>query len=158
MLKYFAREEGRVSVGNILGLVVILFLFFGALWDPIMSGVEKSRADDATETFLVITGAGATAANVTLGYDLYQAKTAKVSSIVSTNGTDTPVAHAYYEDDKHLEIAGLHAGIARNITVVYKAETENTAWRLIGPWLAVGIVCFVLWLLYDSFIKNKNGR
>jgi hypothetical protein len=153
MKSYFSQEQGKATIGNVFGLIVILFLFFGPLWEPITSGVEKTRANDEVETFLVTTTAG-TAANVTLSYDLYQGKTAKVKSVISSNSTDTPVAYSYFEDDKNLEIVGLRPNISRNIIVSYSGETENIGWRTIGPWLTIGIVCFVGYLLWSIFLKK----
>ncbi len=143
-------------MGKVIVVIAALILLFGVFSDNIIDGINDWRTDETTENFLTTTGAGQTSANLTLSYDLFQAALAEVTSITSSNVTDTPVGTAYVGDDKQLTVGGLAASATRTLTVDYTSETEDAEMRLIGPFLGVlvlgGAVFYIFWQA-----KRKGG-
>jgi hypothetical protein len=145
--------------GKALVAIIAIFLLLGAFATPILNGIKNWRTDGGgtTQTELITTAAAQTSANVTLDKDLYQAITSSVTSITSTDGTDTPVATAYDEDTLALTIAGLNDDASRTLTIVYDGETDDNVMRVIGPFLGVlvigGLVGVMLW---DTFQSRKK--
>jgi hypothetical protein len=150
----FKGEKGG-GAGNAIIIILAIFLLFGVFRDPIIDGIKSWRSDPTTQTTLVTTGGGVTAANVTLSYDLFQAALAEVTSVVSNNSSDTPAATLYYEDTKNLTIGGLASGTTRLLTIGYTAETQDAAMRHLGPFMVFiilgGCVFYIFW-------QNKHGK
>ncbi len=144
-------------VGKVLIIIFALFLFFGYVIGYLGDGIKDWRSDPYTESFLAVTAGGVTSANVTLSYDLYQAKTANVARITSSNGGDTPVASAYDEDNIRLTISGLAAGTSRTLTTTYDGETDDPVMRIIGPFILAIIVLIVLYALFHGVLKKGRG-
>ena len=142
------------KIGSILIGIIALFLLIGAFRTPIIDGIKGWRTNDTTELFAVTTAAGVTSANVTLSYDLYQAATAEIQSITSTEGADVPAASAYTESTKVLLIAGLDADNTRTLTVNYYAETDDTVMKVIGPFLGFfifgGVAGLIIWTMWKK--------
>ena len=138
-------------IGKVIIGIIALFLLIGAFRTPIIDGIKGWRTSDTTQNAVVDTAAGVTSANVTLDYDLYQAKTAEVYDIGSTI-EETPAAATYIESTKVLLINGLTAETSRTLDVNYYAETDDMVMQIIGPFLAFGIfggvgslIIFAMW-------------
>jgi anti-sigma-K factor RskA len=142
--------------GKILVVVIAIFLLLAAFSSPILDGIKGWRTNDTTQTFAVTTAVGATTANVTLSYDLYQAAVPEVIAITSTQGTDTPAATTYTEATKVLLVSGLDDDLTRNLSVNYYAETDDDVMRVLGPFLGAliigGLVAFIFMGMF------KKGR
>lgn len=117
-----------------------------------INGITGWRTNDTTESFVVTTGAGETAQNITLSYDLYQAAIAEVESI-SSNETESPAATNYYESAKHLTVGGILASKTRTLQVKYLAETQDATMRIIGPFLAILIFGGCIYFIYKIATK-----
>lgn len=143
-----------------LAAIVVIFLLLGPFRDPIIDGIKSWRTDGGgtTQTELVATAAGVTSANVTLDKDLFQAITSSVTSITSTDGTDTPVAVTYTEATKLLNIGGLNDDASRTLTLVYDGETDDDVMRVLGPFLAAIIFLFIIGAVAWDVVKKKNRR
>jgi len=74
-------------MGKVVVAILAVFLLLGGFAGAINDGIKGWRTVDATQAFVVTTGAGVTTANVTLTYELYQANVAEVQS-VSSNETE----------------------------------------------------------------------
>lgn len=136
--------------GSILTIIVAIILLFGVFGGEILDGIDSWRTQSASDTTQVVTAAGQTSANVTLSYDLFQAALAEVSTITSTEGTDTPAAADYTESTKVLLITGLDDDNTRNLTIAYRAETENTQMRLIGGFLGIIVLGGCLYFIFKA--------
>lgn len=143
-------------VGKILVGILALFLLLAAFASDMTDGIKAWRTDDTTQQFAVTTGAGVTAGNMTLSYDLFQAATAEVQSISSNNTNDVPVPIGYIESTKSLEVGGLEAAEVRTLTVNYLAEDTNEVMRVTGAFLGIivvgGCIGLILWGMF------KKGR
>lgn len=139
-------------IGGVILAIIAIFLLLGPFRQPIVDGIKGWRASDTTENFVVATAAAQTTANVTLSYDLYQAATAEIIEITSTDETDTPVASTYTEATKKLLVAGLNDDSSRTLTVQYYAETDDDTMRIIGPFAGFlifgGIIFAIVWKLW----------
>jgi hypothetical protein len=148
-------------VGKAFLAVITIFLLLGAFSTPIINGVKNWRTDGGgtTQTELVATAAAVTSANVTLDKDLYQAITSSITSITSTDGADTPVAIAYDEDTKVLNIGGLNDDANRTLTIIFDGETDDSVMRVLGPFLAVliigSLVGVIIWGVFEK--KKRYG-
>lgn len=140
------------KIGGVIIAIIAIFLLLGPFRQPIVDGIKGWRANDTEEDFAVTTAAAQTTANVTLSYDLYQAATAEVIEITSTDGTDTPVSSTYTEATKKLLIAGLNDDASRTLTVEYWAETDDDTMRIIGPFVGFlifgGIIFGIVWSVW----------
>ena len=140
------------KIGGVILAIIAIFLLLGPFREPIVDGIKGWRASDTTEDFVVATAAAVTTANVTLSYDLYQAATAEIIEITSTDGTDAPVASTYTEATKVLLVAGLNDDANRTLTVEYYAETDDDTMRIIGPFVGFlifgGIIFAIVWKVW----------
>jgi len=129
--------------------IVIIFLFLGVFYQPIMDGIKGLRTEDTTDNLLVTTAAGVTTANVTLSRELFQAALSELITLTSTNGDDTPVGIEYTESTQRLLVAGLDDDSSRTLTINYNAETDQSVMRIIGPFLGIliflGVIGKILW-------------
>jgi hypothetical protein len=143
--------------GKILLGILALMLLFGVFFNPIMDGLTDWRTKSVEEDILVTTGGGVTSLNITLSYDLFQAKTAELHSIVSSNtAVDTPVGIAYWEDDRHLTVGGLAASLTRILTVDYRAESDLEAMRIAGPFLGAIVILIIIVMIIKSMSKGRR--
>ena len=140
-------------IGKVLLGIFAIFLLLGVFREGIIDGITGIRSDTSTESHVVATAVGVTTANVTLSKDLYQAAITEVSSI-SSNITETPVAAAYTEATKVLNIAALSANTSRTLAIAYLAETDDTTWRVLGPFMVFlifgGILGAIVWSIYKG--------
>jgi len=144
-----------MSPSKVLVGIIALFLLLGVWATPIIQGVDNWRTSDQLDGFAgVTTAAGITTANVTLTEDLYQANLAKVTTITSTNGTDTPVLISYIEATKVLQIGGLDDDNTRDMSVAYKAETDDTVMRAMGPFMAFLIIGGCVGAIFWGILKH----
>jgi len=142
-------------MGKVIMAVLVLFLFLGPFREPILDGITGWRTVDTTESFAVTTGAGETAENVTLSFDLFQAAVTEVISITSNDTFDAPLALVYYETPKNLTIGGLVAAAIHTLAVNYLAETQDATMRVIGPFLVILVFGFVLYLIFRHASKGR---
>lgn len=129
-----------------IGVVAIIFL---ALMLPgVLDGTESFRTDVKTQEFTVATGAGETADNVTLTWELWQNAVTEVTTLSSDDTTDNPVASTYTAAGNLLEVTGLAASENRTLTVSYRtagldryAGADTAATKL--PTIVVGLVILI---------------
>jgi len=138
-------------IGKVLVGLIAIFLLIGPFSSPITTGIHNWRSSTSTESYVVTTGGGVTAANITLGHDLYQAATGEITTI-SSNNSETPIASSYTEATKVLLVGALNASETRTLTVAYAAETDDTVMRALGPFLSflifgglIGAILFGIW-------------
>jgi len=142
---------GRVFIG-----IMAVFLLLGAFATPINDGIKTWRTNNTSQDFDVTTAVGVANANVTLSYNLYQEALAEVQSITSNDTDDVPVAAAYTDATKVLQITGLDDAEAHALTVNYYAETDSTVMRVLGPFLAFLIFGFLLLGIVWGIVKGKG--
>ncbi len=145
-------------MGKILIAVIAVFLLLGGFSGQIIEGIHGLRIDSATQGFVVATGAGGTSANVTLTGDLFQANIGEVTSLTSSNVTDTPIATTYTEATNVLLVTGLASSISRTLTVVYNAETSDPVWSAIGPFMVMLVIGGLAGLILWGAFKHSQGR
>lgn len=137
---------GRIALG-----LFTLFLMF-AFGSSINSGIVNLRTDEVTNVASVVTGGGVTTGDVTLSRDLFGAELSHITSVVSADPTDVPIAFSYVEATKVLTISGLQASTTRDITVVYKAEKSDVFWGAVGPFLGFlvfgGIIAAIIYSIW----------
>ncbi len=141
--------------GAIGGGLLIIFLAIGPFRQPMMNGIKGLRTVDTTQSFVVVTGGGITAGNVTLSRDLFQANIANIDSIASTY-SETPAASGYDEDTRVLLLAGLAEGQSRTLTIQYSAETDDDTMRAIGPFLLFVVFGLILFIVIYSMAKHGH--
>jgi len=137
---------------SILGLVVGLMIIAGPLPDVI----DDVAADDYSEPFTTVTGAGVTSANETLSYAHYYEDLTSLTAD-SDNESDTPVVMAYDEDDYIVTVSGLAASDTRTLTIDYVREARQqftgfSAFIRLLPFLLVaGLMVACLWGLFSAW-------
>src|SRR4030042_674822 len=109
-------------MGKIFIAILAIFLLLGAFRSPIIDGIKGMRIEEQSQGFAVVTGVGASTANVTLSSDLYQDDTAEVTSITSNETGDAPVASTYTAATKVLLVSGLESSKNHSLTIDYNAD------------------------------------
>ena len=145
-------------MGRVFLAILMIFLLLGPFRTPILEGIEGWRTQDISDSFVVVTAAGQTTANVTLTEDLFQDATAQVDSITSTK-TESPVATTYTAASNKLLVSALNASDNRTLTVTYDADTDDTVTKAVGPFLNFLIfgVALVM-ILFAAGLKLPGGR
>lgn len=146
-------ERGSVTtvVLSIVGLVVGLMLVANVLPDV----VNDVAADDYSEPFSVVTGAGETSTNETLSYAHYYEDLTDLSAS-SDNESDTPVVMAYNEDTYVVNVAGLAVSDSRILTISYVREanqqfTGMSSFVRLLPFIAVvGLIVACIWGIFSA--------
>ena len=126
---------------SLIGIAILLIIF-----PIIMTGAHTLQTDEVTTTTdNVSTAAGVTSANVTLGYDLWQAEIDSVTSI-SSNITESATATSYVQSTKQLTVGSLSANTTRTLSVLY--ETDGlTEWTGLGAIVAIAPLLIFIGLL-----------
>lgn len=124
-------------MGKWLIIILGVFLLFGVFASSINSGITTWRTQDLTQSFAVTTVAGQTTANVTLNNDLFQDDTSRVISITSNITGESPIATSYVAATKKLLVSALNPSATHTLAVNYYADSENSAIKAIGPFLAL---------------------
>lgn len=146
-----------IKLGAIVAAILGMWLLIGPFQPHITAGIQGVRTISTEDVVEVTTGVGETAANATLSRYLLYGDITEVASITSTDGGDVPVAAAWYDSSKYLEVSGLLASTTRDLTINYSAE--DNPW--VGPFWAViifgGLAGAILWGLWQD-LKGKGGR
>lgn len=140
-------------IGRVLGAIFCLFLLFGVFNSSINDGITNWRSEEITSAHVAVTAVETTTANVTLAQDLYQANITKVVSISSTL-VESPIPFSYVESTKSLTVSSLLPSETRTLTITYRAETDDTVMRVLGPFIAFiifgGLTAIVLYAVYKG--------
>jgi hypothetical protein len=143
-------------MGRILGALAILLLLFTVARAPISQGIEGLRTDNQTQNIVVETSASSNA-TVVLAHDLYLGNPAKVATITS-NITETPLPISYAVATKTLTIDGLNATATHLLSLNYAAETTDTMWSALGPYMSILIYGVILSCIGFGLYKTRNGK
>jgi len=103
-------------VGGLIGCMIAFVMF-----PMVLDGADDIKTDAQTDVLYSSTS-GSTTDDVVLTEDLYEDSVNSVSSITSTNGSDTPTAQTYTSATDTLTVAGLAATGTRNLTIAYSAD------------------------------------
>ena len=147
---------------TVIGIIAIAVLMM--MFPFVMSATHDLQTDDITDTFAdVTTGVGITEADVVLTYDTFHSTIADVGTIVSSLGTDVPVAGTYVAATKTLTITGLTESETRDFTAVpyendaledYTGMGALVAFTPLLIWLS--ILAAVLGGMYVSFKGRQS--
>lgn len=120
---------GRLATG--VFLIIMLFAFGGT----ISNGITNLRTEPITNGGTVITGGGVTSGDVVLTREIFNDNLNNITSITSTDVSDTPTATTYDYLTNTLTIDGLEASQTRTLTIVYRSELVDVFWQAIGPFM-----------------------
>jgi hypothetical protein len=131
----------------VIGVIIILVLF-----GSMMAGIKSAQTDERDDAFnAVTTGPGVTTADVVLVTDIYDNDILNVSSIVSDNIADAPLANAYTPASNTLEIRGLADTDTRNLIVTYAygtltgaASSTSSFLNMIPIFIAISAVVIIV--------------
>ena len=140
---------GRVAMG--LAVLLAMFAFGGT----IQKGITNLRTESITKVASVTTTSGTTG-NITLTRELFGDNLANITSVVSSEPTDVPLASGYVYATETLTIDGLATGTTRNITVIYRSELNDTFWSAVGPFLPFLIFGGILAAIVYSIWKPSR--
>lgn len=108
-------------MGIVMGIIGIVIVFI--MFPLIMDSSHDIQTDDYTQAEAsVTTGAGETAADVVLTKALYDDDNTWVTSVTSSEGTDTPAVGTYTAATKTLNVTGLAESTSRTLTIVYEYD------------------------------------
>ena len=145
-------------MGKILAAVAILILLFTVGTDPISQGVERLRTDNITQNIVVTTAEASTNSTAVLTRDLFLGSTSKVGAITS-NVTETPLPISYDVATNTLTIDGMTANSTHLLSINYEAETTDTLWSALGPFLNFLVYMSIFAALgYALYSTRKRGR
>ena len=90
----------------------------------VFAAIDDSRTEEYNQTFAgVTTGAGAYAANVTLGRAIYNNDTTAITTISSNITPDSPSVSTFNTVSRTLEVGGLDASQIRTLSVTYNIDS-----------------------------------
>jgi hypothetical protein len=145
-------KSGSVILGIIM--VAVMFVIFPIVMDS--AHTLQTDAEVQTEA-AVVTGAGVTDADIVLTEALWDDDNTYVTSIVSDNVLDTPVAGVYTAGTLSLNVTGLAAADTRTLVLTYEYDglTDYTgmgALVAVAPLLLfLAVIGAVVGGLYVSF-------
>jgi len=111
------------TLSMVLGIIAIAiaFVVFPIVLDA--TSTVLSHTGETMETDTAVTVSPDVTADIVLTYPLYDDDVANVSSITSTEATDTPVADSYVTGTKTLTVSGLTTDKTRTLTTTYVTES-----------------------------------
>ena len=143
-------------MGRILGAIAILILLFTVARVPIGQGIDGLRSDNITQN-IVVTTSGSSNATLVLTSDLYLGSPSRVASITS-NITETPLPIAYVVATKILTVDGLNATATHLLSLNYAANTADSTWSMLGPYMSILIYGSILSGIGYGLYKTRRRR
>lgn len=138
-------------LGRIAGGVFLIILMF-AFSSNISAGIKNLRTDQVVRVQEVITAPAETTGAVTLVSYLFADNLVNVTSVTSSELTDTPIASNYDYATNTLTISGLDDDLTRDITVNYLAPIDDDFWAALGPFLGFlvfgGIIAAIVYSIW----------
>jgi hypothetical protein len=140
---------GKILIGIVA--LLLLFAFSGDISDASIG----LRTDETTEAF-VVTTSGITSANVTLANDIFHDDLQYITSVTSSNSTETPLATTYTTATNKLLLTSLNPTDTRTITVNFKMATIDPVWGALGGFLLLLIIGGSAALIIAGMRSRRN--